>query len=134
MPTVDPAKVIVTALVENWTTAHPTWDATLHVDNNYQPTAGSPLLLVADDGGPAIHAGPWMLNKSMRRITIRLTAFAEDRDEARSMVDAAVDHIVAHRPAGIGRIEDLSAPLITRDRHTRAFLASVLMPVLVRPA
>ena len=69
----------------------------------------------------------------MLRITIRLTAFAAGRSEARQVLDAAVDELLADRPAGITRIENVPAALDTRDRETGAFLASITMPVIVRP-
>lgn len=133
MPAADPAKAIKNALAGHWATAHPTWVAALQVDDTYRPTVGSPTLLVADDGGPAVHSGAWMLRKTMRRPLIRMTAFAKGRDEARATVDEAADWIIANRPAGVTRIEDVSSPLITRDRATGAYLASVTMPVIVRP-
>lgn len=133
MPTLDPAKIIKDALAGNWTTTHPTWTPTLQVDDDYKPAAGSPALLVASDGGPAIFSGAWMVRKTPRRPMIRMTAFAKGRDEARSTADTAVDYIIAHRPAGITRIEDVSDPLITRDRATGAYLASITMQVIVKP-
>ncbi|WP_374159079.1 hypothetical protein ACEWX3_07605 [Mycobacterium sp. G7A2] len=133
MASSDPAKIVKDALVTAWTAAHPSWTATLRVDDDYLPTQGSPTLLVADDGGPAVHSGPWMVGKTLRRITIRLTAFAKGRDEARTVVDAATDHITTYRPPGIARIEDVSAPLVTRDRATGAYLASITVQVIVRP-
>jgi hypothetical protein len=91
------------------------------------------MVLVANDGGPALVSGPWLLNKSPRRPVLRLTATAAGRTEARDAVIAAADFVVANRP-GIARIEDVSDPLITRDRDTGAWLASVTAPVVVRHA
>lgn len=133
MPQPDPAATIKDALELRWADDHPDWAATLHVADNFQPTAGSPALLVADDGGNSIHGGAWLVRKDLLRITIRLTAFAAGRTEARAVVDAAVDDLVGNRPAGISRIENVSAVLETRDRETGAFLASITMPVIVRP-
>lgn len=133
MPSPDPAKAIKEALAVNWSTAHPTWLATLHVDDDYKPTAGHPVLLVADDTGPAVVRAFQGPRKTPRRPLIRYTAFATGRDEARQCVDDAVDHILTNRPAAISRIEDVSTPLMTRDRATGAFLASITMPVIVRP-
>jgi len=133
MATRDPAKEIKTSLASYWSTAHPLWTATLQVDDDYQPTAGKPTVLVADDGGTAVHRGPWMVGKTMRRRTIRLTSFATGRDEAKNTLDEAVDRVVAHRPAGIARIDDVSDPLITRDGDTGAYLASVTVLVIVKP-
>lgn len=125
----DYAKTIKSALAA----ADPAFDATLHVDDDYAPVEGSPLVLVADDGGPAVINGSWLLNKSPRRSVLRLTAFAAGRTEARATVIAAADFVTAHRP-GIARIEDISVPLLTRDRDTGAWLASVTAPVMVRHA
>lgn len=105
--------------------------ATLHVDDDFQPTPGSPVLLVADDGGPSVTQGPWTAIKGPRRPILRLTAFANGRTEARDTVVAAAEFVRINKP-GIGRIEDISSPLITRDRETGAFLASITMPVIVR--
>lgn len=133
MSSPDPAKDIKDAVVEHWSTAHPDWSATLHVDDDFQPIAGHPLLLVADDGGPRIITGAWLVRKVPRRPTLRFTAFAVGRTEARACVDDAVDFIRLNRPPAITRIEDISDPLVTRDRVTGAFLASITMPCLVRP-
>ncbi|OKH70816.1 hypothetical protein EB72_24795 [Mycobacterium sp. SWH-M1] len=132
MATIDVSDVIVDALNNHWSTAHPGWQAVLLVDDDFKPSS-TPVVLIADDGGAAVYSGPWMLGKTLRRMTVRLTAFARDRDVARSSVEAAVDRLIANRPAGITRIEDVSDPLITRDGDTDAFLASITMPVLVRP-
>jgi len=132
VPSPDPAKAIKEALATEWTTAHPTWTATFHVNADYTPTAGSPTLLVADDGGPRVVGDSWTVGKTPRRPLIRLTAFAKGRDEAIDVVDAAVDYILANRPVEISRFEDVSTPLVTRDRATGAFLASITVPVIVR--
>ena len=125
----DYAKTIKDALVAN----DPPFNATLHVDDDYTPTVGNPLVLVADDGGPALVRGPWLLNQSPRLTVLRLTAFAVGRTEARAAVVDAAGFVKAHRP-GIARIEDISVPLIMRDRDTGAWLASVTAPVVVRHA
>lgn len=131
MPSPDTAKAIKNALADDWSTTHTAWKAVLHVDDDWAPTAGSPVLLVADDGGPAVWRGPWLLRKTPRRALIRLTAFAAGRDEARQVVDAAVDFVLTNKP-GITRVEDVSLPLVTRDRATGAMLASRTVPVIVR--
>lgn len=133
MATIDLAEVVQDALAVHWSTAHPTWDATLLVDEGFKPKPGSPTVLIADDGGTPVHTGAWMVGKTLRRRTLRFTAFAKGRDEARTTVEAAVDHIVTNRPAGLTRIENVSDPLITRDRATGTFLASVTVIATVRP-
>jgi hypothetical protein len=132
MPTPDPAKAIKDAVAGDWSTTHPSWTATLHVDDDFKPAAGSPVLLVANDGGPAVLGGAWLVRKTPRREVMRLTGFGAGRGEARSVVDAGVDYVLAHKP-GISRIEDVSSLLETRDRATGAFLASITVPVIVRP-
>lgn len=126
----DTAKTIKDAAETAWASTHPTWGVTLHIDDDYQPS--NPVLLVADDGGPPRYRGAWMVQKTPRNPTIRLTGFAKGRSQALAVVNAGVDFVVAEKP-GIARIEDISDPLITRDRETGAFLASITMPVIVRP-
>jgi hypothetical protein len=128
----DYAKEIKTALEVDWAVVHATWTPTLEVDDDYQPTAGQPTLLVADDSGPAVLRGAWTAKQSPRRLLLRLTAFAAGRTEAREVVDTAAAFVVANKP-GVSRIEDVSAPLMTKDRDTGAFLASITMPVIVKP-
>jgi hypothetical protein len=131
MPIPDYAEAVQDALAADWAVSHPTWTATLNVDDDYQPVAGSPTLLVADDGGPALVRGAWVAPVGPRVPTLRLTAFAAGRSEARAVVVAAAAFVHANKP-GISRIEDISSPLIARDRETGAFLASITMPVIVR--
>lgn len=135
MPQADPAKGIKDAIAAAWAAdeQREDWSATLYVDPDFEPTAGSPVLLVADDGGAAVTGGPWLARRDMLRITIRLTAFAAGRTEARAVVDAAVDLITTTKPSGIARIENVPAVLETRDRETGAYLASITVPVTVRP-
>ena len=131
MLAVDYAKDVKDALAADWSTAHPTWTATLQVDDDYQPTTAAPTVLVADDTGVPVHPGAWMVGKTRRRNILRITAFAVGRDEALTAVNAAVQFVVANKP-GIARIEDVSDPLVTRDRKTGAILASITMPVIVK--
>lgn len=133
MATPDYASEIHDALAADWAVSQPSWSPALHVDRDYVPTAGAPTVLVADDGGPAMVRGAWLLNKSPRRTVLRLTAIAAGRTEARETVLVAADFVVAHRP-GIARIEDVSVPLTTRDGATGAWLASITAPVVVRHA
>lgn len=128
----DPAKASKTVLASEWAAAHPTWTATLHVDDDYMPTVGNPTLLVADDGGPRVVGDSWSVGLTPRRPTLRLTAFAVGRDEALTVVNAAAEDLLANRPAVIARFEDVSHPLVARDRATGAFLASVTVPCIVR--
>lgn len=127
----DYAKTVKTALAADWADTQPDWTATLHVDDDYQPTGGKPVVLVADDGGPAVLPGAWLVGHSPRRTVLRLTAFADGRTEAVNAVSTAADFVVANRP-GIARVEDISTPLVTRDRETGADLASITMPVIVK--
>lgn len=131
MAQVDPAKAIKTALADFFDGDNVS--VTLEVPDDYTPVDGEPLLLVADDGGNQVSTGPWMAGKGLLRITIRMTAFARGRTEARATLDAAMDHLLADRPAEVARIENVPAVLDTRDRETGAYLASIAMPVIVRP-
>lgn len=132
MPAPDPAKAIKEALAADWAGTHAAWSATLHVDDDYRAVAGQPVLLVDNDGGPPLLRGAWLVRKTPRRTVIRMTGFAVGRDEALEIVNTGVDFVIAHKP-GVSRIEDVSDPLITRDRATGAMLASITMPVIVRP-
>lgn len=131
MAQLDAAKIIKTALAQAWDGEQ--YTATLHVEDDFTPQPGSPVLLVADDGGAPVTGGAWLAGKGMLRITIRLTAFAAGRTEARELLDTAVDFLFSDRPAGIVRIENVPAALDTRDRETGAYLASITVPVTVRP-
>lgn len=131
MPVPDYAKTVKDALAGDWSATQPTWTATLNVDDDYQPTMGAVTVLVADDSGPAIFGGAWTAPTSPRRMLLRLVAFAAGRSAARSAVDTAAQFVRTNKP-GVSRVEDFPAPLITKDRETGAFLASITMPVIVR--
>lgn len=133
MPSPDPAKAIKDALAGHWSTAHPAWIATLQVDDDFAPTATNPALLVADDGGPRLHDGPWVLRQMPSRRNIRLTSFATGRTQALTVIDDAIDYLVANHPAPIARIENVPDPQVTLDRATGAVLAFLTMPVIVKP-
>lgn len=126
----DPAKAIKTALADFF---DGDVAVTLEVPDDYTPVDGEPVLLVADDGGDQVNAGPWMAGKGLLRITVRMTAMARGRTEARATLDAAMDHLLANRPDEVARIENVPAVLDTRDRETGAYLASITMPVVVKP-
>ena len=87
-----------------------------------------PLLVVADDGGPA----RWPVKS---RHTIRLTAWAEARDAAREVVTLAAARLAGDRPrpAGVEHVSpDMGVVLDGRDANTGAFLASVLVTMVAR--
>ena len=129
----DPAKAVKTALADFFDAEESPVTVTLEVPDDYTPVDGEPLLLVADDGGDQVNAGAWMAGKGLLRITLRLTAFARGRSEARATIGAAADQLLANRPTELVRIENIPAVLETRDRETGAYLASITMPVVVRP-
>lgn len=131
MAQADAAKIIKTALEQHW--AEEPYTATLHVEDDFTPQPGSPVLLIADDGGAPVTGGPWLARKDMLRITIRMTAFAAGRTEARELLETGIDFLFSNRPAGIVRIENVPAALDARDRETGAYLASITVPVTVRP-
>jgi hypothetical protein len=133
MAQADPAKAVKDCLATEWADSQPDWTATLEVADDYRPVSGHPALLVADDGGNPVVGGAWMVGKDLMRKTLRLTAFARGRTEALNVVNTAIDFVVANHPAGVTRIENVSGVLETRDRATGAYLASVTVPVTVRP-
>lgn len=106
---------------------------TLHVSDNYVPTDDTPVVLIADDGGPPMFGSPWFIN-SPRLPLLRFTAFAKGRYVARKLVLAAANWVNNNPGAvGITLVNDVSDPLITRDGATGAYLASITMPTIVRP-
>lgn len=129
----DPAKSIKSAIATHWRAVHPTWTATLEVADDYQPVDGHPTLLVADDGGGMLNGGAWLVRRDLLRVDIRMTAFARGRTEARTVLTDAIDIVVTTRPTGVARVEGLPSPVESKDRATGAYLASVTMPVIVRP-
>ena len=129
----DPAMSVKDAVASHWRGLHPKLKATLEVADDYQPLAGSPTLLVADDGGGMLNGGAWLIRRDLMRIDIRMTAFAKGRSEARTVLTDAIDIVVTTKPPGICRIENVPAPIEDRDRATGAYLASITMPVLIRP-
>lgn len=127
----DYAKGVKAAVAADWSTAHPLWSAVLEVPDKFDPAAGRRVLLVADDGGPALLRGAWLVTATPRLTTLRLTAYADGRTAALETVGAAAEFVLVNRP-GIARIEDVSVPLVTRKPDTGATLASITMPVIVR--
>ncbi|AMU39241.1 hypothetical protein A3N99_02825 [Mycobacteroides abscessus] len=123
----DPARIVKDAYAGWLATARPACTAVLESDSEYQPIGTAQQLLVADDGGPALKF------RVLAEPIIRVTAFAHGRTLARQIGAESADWIVAHRPAGIARIKNVSALLVTKDRATGAWLASFTMPVIVRP-
>ncbi|SCX05980.1 hypothetical protein SAMN02799620_00791 [Mycolicibacterium fluoranthenivorans] len=107
------------------------FDATLEVPATFDVVAGTPVVLVADDGGPAVLSGAWMAKATPYLTVLRLTSYATGRTVARQTVVDAVEFVVANKP-GIARIESVSVPLITKDKETGAMLASITVPVIVR--
>lgn len=84
-------------------------------------TNDSPVLVVADDGGPV----QWPI-KSQH--TIRLTAYGSGRSEVRAIASYAAGLLGYGRPTGVAHIDSgMSGILDTRDPATGAFLASVLI-------
>ena len=97
----DPAMSVKDAVAAHWRGLHPKWKATLEVADDYQPLAGSPTLLVADDGGGMLNGGAWLIRRDLMRIDIRMTAFAKGRSEARTVLTDAIDIVVTTKPPGI---------------------------------
>lgn len=89
-------------------------------------TDDDPLLIVADDGGPV----RWPI-KSQH--TIRMTAWAAGRTEARRIVALAAGLLGDGRPTGVAHVESgMGGVLDARDKTTGAVLASVLVTVHAR--
>ena len=97
----------------------------LSVPDKWTPTDGA-LLIVADDGGPAL----WPIKS---RHTIRLTAWADGRTLARGIAAYAAGLLGDGRPTGVAHVErDMGTILDARDRNTGAILASVLITAHAR--
>ncbi|QFG10030.1 tail terminator [Mycobacterium phage IdentityCrisis] len=97
------------------------------VPRDWTPEEGA-LLTVADDGGPVL----WPVKSHH---TVRLTAYAAGRTEARRIVSLAAGKLAesSPRPAGIANIaSDMSGVLDARDKATGAMLASVLVTAKAR--
>lgn len=123
----DPAKSVKNALVGYLDDEHPTATAVLEVPDDYRPTLTTPLVLVADDGGPDL------LHRIFAQPTIRVTVFAVGRTQARAICADIGGWLLANRPAGIARIRNVSAVLEAKDDKTGAFMASITVPTIVRP-
>ena len=123
----DPAKDIKTALVGYLDDEHPTATVVLEVSDAYRPSPTTPMVLVADDGGPDL------LHRIFAQPTIRVTVFAAGRTQARAICADIGGWLLANRPAGIARIRNVSAILEAKDDKTGAFMASITMPTIVRP-
>jgi hypothetical protein len=97
----------------------------MNVPERWIPANG-PILLVADDGGPM----QWPI-KSQH--TIRLTAYAAGRTQARAIVTLAAGKLGTGRPTGVVSIDsEMGGVLDARDKDTGAFLASVLLTAQAR--
>lgn len=109
--------------VKDWLTAQSLGaQVRTNVDANWKPADG-PLLIVADDGGPVV-----MPIKS--RHTLRLTAYAAGRTEARRIATLAAGKLIESRPrpTGVAHISSYpGAVLDAKDKGTGAVLASVLV-------
>ena len=100
-------------------------DVRLSVPDKWVPADGA-LLIVADDGGPAL----WPIKS---RHTIRLTAWADGRTLARGIAAYAAGLLGDGRPTGVAHVErDMGTILDARDRNTGAILASVLITAHAR--
>jgi hypothetical protein len=98
-----------------------------NVPPKWTPADGA-LLIVADDGGPAL----WPIKS---KHTIRLTGWAAGRTEARRIVTLAAGKLAESRPRppGVAHVNaDMGAVLDGRDKDTGAMLASVLITAHAR--
>ena len=100
-------------------------DIRLNVPEKWKPTDKA-VLVVADDGGPAM----WPI---MSQHTVRLTAYADGRTKARSIVRKACGLLGNGRPVGVHHVaREMGTILDARDQDTGAVLASVLLNVTAR--
>lgn len=100
-------------------------DVRLNVPEKWNP-ANKAVLVVADDGGPAM----WPI---MSQHTVRLTAYADGRTKARNIVRLACGLLGYGRPTGVTHVaREMSTILDSRDEDTGAVLASVLLTVTAR--
>lgn len=102
-------------------------DVRLNLPAKWTPTAG-PVLVVADDGGPVLYP-----IKSDH--TIRLTAWAGGRTQARRIVALAAGKLCAirPRPTGVASVDsEMGGVIDDRDEATGSFFASVLVTVVAR--
>lgn len=93
-----------------------------NVPGGWKPADG-PLLIVADDGGPVL----WPVKSNH---SVRLTAYASGRTEARRIVTLAAGKLAESYPRV--KRQRMGAVLDARDKATGAMLASVLVPVTAR--
>jgi len=102
-----------------------TADVRLNVPEKWT-TADGAILVIADDGGPVM----W---PTMSRHTVRLTAYAAGRTQARSIVALAGGLLGNGRPAGVHSVDtDMGGIIDARDTNTGAVLASALITVTSR--
>lgn len=102
-------------------------DVRLNVPAKWTPAAGA-VLVVADDGGDTL-----LPIKSDH--TIRLTAWAAGRTQARAVVALAAGKLAESkpRPPGVAYVDpEMGTILDARDEKTGAMLASILIDVVAR--
>lgn len=100
-------------------------DVRLSVPDRWTPASGA-LLIIADDGGPMM----WPVKS---RHTIRLTAWAAGRTQARDIATLAAGLLGDGRPSGVASVDaEMGTVLDARDENTGAMLASVLITAHAR--
>lgn len=119
-----PADII--PAIKTWLDARiSTADVRLNVPEKWKPADGA-LLVVADDGGTTV----WPIASEH---TIRLTAYAAGRTQARALVARACGLLGDGRPAGVQSINSTMGNVLdARDPNTGAMLASVLLTAYSR--
>jgi hypothetical protein len=95
------------------------------VPDKWTPADG-PVVLVADDGGPL----NWPV---MSKNTVRVTVFAEGKDNARAIALRCLGHLHDTRIAGIASTSRSGTTVLeARDPKTGADMASFTVPTTVR--
>ena len=111
--------------IKDWLNDRLDAEVRLNVPAKWKPADGA-LLIIADDGGPTM----WPV-KSMH--TIRMTAYAAGRTEARAIAALAAGLLGDGRPTGVHSVDsDMGTILDARDESTGAVLASVLITAHAR--
>lgn len=118
---------IVTPIADWLNPRIPDADVRLNTPAKWTPAVGA-VLVVADDGGDTL----WPIKSDH---TIRLTAWAAGRTQARAIVALAAGKLAESnpRPPGVASFDpEMGTILDARDENTGAILASILITAVAR--